>query len=167
VPVYIASELILLGSHRRWYMLAAGGLLCLLAFAGGLRYAVGSSREHPRPRWFYWAIGGVAICYAIVAIVAGAELGPVWAAGAFGAGIIPMTAVTLLLASARSKTVSTKSGLTDVSGDSEDVTPGIGLDDRSPLGETTEHSNAMNDPQSGEHPRNQPRRGQARVDRAR
>jgi hypothetical protein len=61
-----------------------------------------------------------------------------------------MTAVSLLLATVRSKTVSTDSGLRDRSGDAADPEPGIGIDDDTPLGDTSEHSDAIDDPESAE-----------------
>lgn len=37
----------------------------------------------------------------------------------------------------------TSSGLADASGDSEDVDPGIGLDDATPFGDTDQHSDVI------------------------
>jgi hypothetical protein len=156
--MYIASEFILLGSHHRWGLLAAGAGLALLAFGISLWLSLGPGYDNPRPKWFAWAIGGVALSYIVVAAVAGAALGPVWAAGALGAGVIPMTAVSLLLAATRAKTAMTDAGLRDVSGGPEDTTPGMGLDEQSPLGDTSEHSPAILDPGSGESPQGDNRR---------
>jgi peptidoglycan/LPS O-acetylase OafA/YrhL len=142
LPVYIASELILLGSHHRWPLLAAGGAMMLIAFGLSVRLSLGNRREHPVPSWFYWAVAGVAFCYIVAATAAGLSLGPTWALGALAAGIIPMVAMSLLLATVRSKTVATDSDWRDVSGDSKDPAPGIGLDDKTPLGDTSEHSTA-------------------------
>lgn len=138
LPVYVASELILLGSHHRWGLLAAGGALALIALLSSLWLAL---REdgHPRPRWFYWVIGGVALCY-VPSAVAASTLGVEWAAGALAAAIIPMTAVSLLLAIVRGKTGVTETGLQDMSGDADDTAPGIGMDDETPLGDTNQHS---------------------------
>jgi hypothetical protein len=140
--VYVASELILLGSHHRWGMLAAGGALALIAFLSGVWLALRRDDRHPRTRWFYWAIGGVALCY-VPAAIAASQLGVEWAAGALAAAIIPMTAVTLLLAVVRGHTTATDAGLTDISDDRDDPAPGIGLDDQTPLGDTSEHSDAI------------------------
>jgi hypothetical protein len=150
VPVYVASELILLGSHHRWLLLALGGALMLTAFAMSLRLSLGRNQPGPRPRWFLWAVGGVACCYAVVAAVAGFVLGPVWALGALAAGVIPMTAVALLLATVRSKTISTPAGLRDRSGDAADPAPGIGIDDDTPIGDTSAHSDAPRDRRTAE-----------------
>jgi hypothetical protein len=143
--VYVASELILLGSHRRWAMLTAGLALAVLALASALWLALRRDSTHPLPGWFYLAIAGVAACYAVTAIAAG-HLGLGWAIGALAAGTIPMTAVALLLASLRRKTVRTEAGARDASGDRDDPLPGIGLDEASPLGDTSEHSDAWGDP---------------------
>jgi hypothetical protein len=149
--VYIASELILLGSHHRWPLLVAGIALVLAALASALWLALRSDLKHARPRWFYFAIGGVALCYAVPAVVA-SRLGTTWAIGVIAAGAIPMTAVSLLLGTIRTKTVPTQSGLRDNSGDHEDSSPGIGMDDETPLGDTSEHSDALDDPDSAESP---------------
>lgn len=142
LPVYIASELILLGSHHRWGLLAAGGALALLAFLASLWLAVHRD-DTPRPRWFLWAIAGVALCYVPPAVAASA-LGVQWAAGALAAAVIPMTAVSLTLAIIRSKTRATEDGhYRDISGDSDDPAPGIGLDDETPLGDTNQHSDVI------------------------
>ena len=160
--VYVASEAILLGSHHRWVLLAIGGALMLTAFGLSLRLSLGGHQENPRPRWFYWAVGGVALAYAVVATVAGLELGAVWALGALAAGIIPLTAVSLFLATVRSKTAATDSGLRDTSGDADDDSPGIGLDDQTPLGDTPEHSDALEEPEMPKIAARPPRRGARR-----
>jgi hypothetical protein len=140
LPVYIASELILLGSHHRWFLLVTGGVLMLIAFGLSLHLTLRHRREHPVPRWGYWAIGGVAACYIVAATAAWLSLGPTWALGALAAGIIPMTAVSLVLATVRTKTLASDSGRRDASGATDDPIPGIGLDDETPLGDTAEHS---------------------------
>jgi hypothetical protein len=142
IAVYIASELILLGSHHRWGLLAAGGALALLAFLTSLWLAL-RRRDGPRPRWFLWALGGVALCY-VPPAVAASRLGVQWAAGALAAAIIPLTAVSLTLAIIRSKTrVSDDGQYRDISGDGNDPAPGIGLDDETPLGDTDQHSDVI------------------------
>jgi hypothetical protein len=142
LPVYIASELILLGSHHRWPLLAAGGALALASLVSSLWLALRRDETHPRPRWFYWAIGGVALCY-VAPAVAASRLGVTWAIAAFSASVIPITAVSLLLATVRSKTVLTDSGVRDISGDEDDPAPGIGMDEETPLGDTSEHSDTI------------------------
>ena len=107
LPVYVASELILLGSHRRWSLLAVGGALMLIAFAMSLWLSLGK--------------------------------------GPLAAGVIPVTAVSLTLATVRSKTVSTPWGLSDCSGDMADPAPGIGIESETPVGDTTEHSDTVDE----------------------
>jgi hypothetical protein len=150
LPVYIASELILLGSHHRWSLLAAGGALALIAFLSSLWLALHGD-DSPRPRWFFWAIGGVALCYVPPAVAAG-SLGVTWAVGALAAAIIPMTAVSLTLAVIRAKTRVTPEGVRDVSGDAGDPAPGIGMDDETPLGDTDQHSDVVERHEAGESP---------------
>ncbi|HEY2319235.1 MAG TPA: hypothetical protein VGH67_13110 [Solirubrobacteraceae bacterium] len=142
ISVYIASELILLGSHHRWGLLAAGGALALFAFLTSLWLTLRRG-DGPRPRWFLWALGGVALCY-VPPAVAASQLGVQWAAGALAAAVIPMTAVSLMLATIRSKTRMSDDGhYRDVSGDGNDPAPGIGLDDETPLGDTDQHSDVI------------------------
>lgn len=147
LPVYIASEFILLGSHNRPGLIAAGGALILIAFLTAL-WLVLRPDGHPRPPWFYWAIGGVFLCYVPPAIAA-STLGTEWLIGALSASLIPMTAVTLALAVVRGKTVVTDSGLRDEAGDRDDPTPGIGMDDKTPFGDTDQHSEVIEDERSG------------------
>jgi hypothetical protein len=151
LPVYVASEFILLGGDGRPVLLAVGGALALIAFITSLWLALGKS-DHPRPRWFFWAIGGVALCY-VPSAVAASALGVKFAAAALAAAVIPMTAVSLLLAIVRGKTAPAEGGLRHTSGDRDDPAPGIGLDDTTPLGDTSEHSDAWDDPDSVEIPR--------------
>jgi hypothetical protein len=143
--MYIGSELILLGSTGRPGMLIAGGALALTAFALSVYLALRRSPDHPRPPMFLWALGGVALFY-VVAAAAASLIDPEYALPALAAGIIPMTAVSLLLATLRSKTVLADGHLQDLSAaDNEDPFPGIGMDDLTPLGDTPEHSEALND----------------------
>jgi hypothetical protein len=142
VLVYLGSELILLGSHRRWGMLAAGMALALIAFAGSLWMALGRGAKGPRPEWFWAAVGGVALWYVLAAIAA-ATAGVQYGVAAIAAGIIPMTGLSLWLAVVRQKTVVEGGHLHDRSAAaSDDPHPGIGLDDETPLGDTPEHSDA-------------------------
>jgi hypothetical protein len=142
VLVYLASELILLGSDRRWSALAAGMALALIAFAASLWMALGRGVKGPRPAWFRAAVGGVAMWYVLSAIAA-ATAGVQYAAAAIAAGIIPMTGLSLWLAVVRQKTVAEGGHLHDRSAAaSDDPHPGVGIDDETPLGDTPEHSDA-------------------------
>jgi hypothetical protein len=138
LPVYVASELILLGSHRRWELLVPGIALALIAFGMALRWALRRDGR-PRPRWFVWAVGGVAAYY-LASAAAAALVGPGYVVAALLAGVIPMTAAALLLATVRAKTAEEDGRLRDVSGERDDAFPGIGLDDATPLGDTSEHA---------------------------
>jgi hypothetical protein len=126
LPVYVASELILLGSHHRWDLLIPGIALSLVAFAMALRLALARDQGRPRPRWYFWAVGGVGAYYVVSAVAAGILSGGKYAVAAILAGVVPMTAVALALATAR---------LAD-----ETDGPSIGLDDESPFGDTPEHA---------------------------
>jgi hypothetical protein len=141
--MYISSELILLGSTNRPGMLIAGGALALSAFALSVYLALRPSPEHPRPPIFLWALAGVAAFY-VISAAAASLVDPEYGLPALAAGIIPMTAVSLLLATLRSKTVVSDGHLQDLSAaDHEDPFPGIGMDDLTPLGDTPEHSEAL------------------------
>ncbi|MCW3063595.1 MAG: hypothetical protein JWN32_767 [Solirubrobacterales bacterium] len=139
LPVYVASELILLGSHRRWGMLVTGLVLAVLALVVALRWALARRDDRPRPRWFLWVVLGVASYY-VIAAAAAYFVGPAYAVAALLAGIIPRAAVAVVLATVRSTTVEHDGRRRDTAGDSRDPLPGIGLDDETPLGDTSEHS---------------------------
>jgi hypothetical protein len=144
IAVYIASLLILMGGRGKWTVLAVGGAIALLACVTAVHLAVRRRPDHPRPGWFGWAIGGVALFYVICAAVATATMGVVFGVAALMAGVIPMTAVALLLATTRAKTVQAPDGgARDASvDDHEDPFPGIGMDDETALGDTPEHAGA-------------------------
>jgi hypothetical protein len=145
LPIYVASELILMGSDGRWGMLLAGAALALIAFGLSLRLALGGSTDRPRPRWLALAVGGVAGFYVLVAAAA-ATAGPEYAVAGLMAGVIPMTAVSLMVAALRSKTVESDEGLEDTAAaDHEDPFPGMGIDDAAPLGDTSQHADLVED----------------------
>jgi hypothetical protein len=59
------------------------------------------------------------------------------------AGLIPASAALLLLATMRSKTAAgTTVPQDETRADGDDGAPGIGMDHETPLGDTTEHSDA-------------------------
>jgi hypothetical protein len=142
LPIYVGSEFILIGSSGDAGLLIAGGALALLAFALSLYFATRAD-DRPRPPLLLWAIAGVGLFYVLTAIAA-ATAGVSYAAAALAAGIIPMAAVSIVVAMVRDKTVADEGGrLRDRSAeDSEDPAPGIGVDDETPLGDTPEHSKA-------------------------
>jgi hypothetical protein len=88
----------------------------------------------------------VVVFYVLVALAAstaGVEYGLVGVA----AGVIPLSAVALLLATMRSRTAQLGGRLRDDSGDpDENPTHGLGMDDQTPLGDTPDHSDSFNEP---------------------
>jgi hypothetical protein len=144
IGVYVASLLILIGGRGKWTVLAVGGAIALAACGTGVHLAVRRRPDLPRPGWFAWAIGGVALFYVICAAVATATMGVIYGVAALMAGVIPMTAVALLLATMRTRTAQTADGgMRDTSAaDHEDPFPGIGMDDRTAVGDTPEHAGA-------------------------
>lgn len=107
------------------------GLACYLAF---FRW-----RDRPAPRGVVWLIPATAVFYVLCAIVALVS-GGAYAIAALAAGLIPLTAATLIVATARAKT--TPAGEDASASGHEDPFPGIGADDSTPLGDTPEHSDA-------------------------
>jgi hypothetical protein len=145
--VYVGSALIIMGSRSNWGMLVAGIVLTLVAFALSIWLALGDrSVAGPRPPVFHWALGGVAVFYLLAAVIA-AFADPAYGVATLLAGIVPATAVALVLATTRAKTVRSGGRLRDTSADDEnDPYPGIGMDDDTPVGATTEHAGPRKDP---------------------
>jgi hypothetical protein len=87
-------------------------------------------------------VPATAVWYLINA-AAGAIAGAKYVIVAIAAGIIPMTAAALVIATARVKTEGEGDRHIDQTpeGDS-DPFPGVGMDDETPLGDTPEHSDA-------------------------
>jgi hypothetical protein len=144
----LASLLILGGAsgHGDPVLLVVGAGLALMLFGLSLYLATRRWGGQPRHPGFYWAMAGLAGYYLVAAIVA-ATAGLEYAVAALLAGVIPMTALALLVAAIRAKTVESDGRLRDASGDArEDPYPGIGMDDETPLGDTPEHSEALEDP---------------------
>ena len=110
------------------------GLACYLAF--------GRWRDRPAPRGGAMLLAATAVFYVLCAIVASLS-GGAYAIAALAAGLIPLTAVTLITATARAKTSAEGGELRDASAaEHADPFPGIGADDSRPLGDTPEHSDA-------------------------
>jgi hypothetical protein len=137
-----ASLLILMGLSP-WdpKALIPGIVLAVIAFALGVYLATRPWDGRRRPPEVVWGLGGLAVFY-LIAAVAAATVGPIYAVAAMAAGLIPMTAAGLIIATARRYTVRQGDRLEDASTDAQDEWPGIGFDDRSPLGDTPEHSDA-------------------------
>jgi hypothetical protein len=128
IVVSLASLLILMGSAGRWYLIGAGMALVLAVYAVSAYLALGPWQDRPRPRWFFWAVGGGAAVYLALGVVAWIADGAAPGVAAVGAGLVPLTALNLLLATMRSKTVQTQDGLRDMSAERhDDPLPGVGL----------------------------------------
>jgi hypothetical protein len=142
------SLLILVGSSGRVDppLVVAGAVLALVVCAVSLYLALKGWPERPRPAIVVWAIAGVVVFYVLVglaAAAAGLEYGLVGVA----AGVIPLSAVALLLATMRSRTAESGGRLRDDSGDPDhDRAPGLGMDDQTPLGDTPDHSDSFDQP---------------------
>jgi peptidoglycan/LPS O-acetylase OafA/YrhL len=142
--VYVGSVFISMGANGRWDTRILGIALVVVAFGAALNWALGRGGR-PRPRAATLAIVGVAVFYVVAAIAAGILAGGGYAIAALLAGVIPATAIALAVAGARQKTDERGGTLQDASGDSRDRHPGIGFDTRSPLGDTSEHSDALDE----------------------
>jgi hypothetical protein len=139
--VYSGSIFILNGANGKWdpLELALGIGLAAIACALGVYLALGPWPGHPRPRWAALLIGGVAAFYGICSLAAAVFVGPAYAIATLLAGIVPMTAAALWVATVRAKTRRLAGDAVDASaGDSDDPFPGIGADDARPLGDTPE-----------------------------
>jgi hypothetical protein len=116
--------------------MVAGGALALVVCGVSLYLALEHWPDRPRPAIVMWAIAGVVVFYVLVGLAAsaaGVEYGLVGVA----AGVIPLSAVALLLATMRSRTAESVGRLRDDSGDpDEDPAPGLGMDDQTALGDT-------------------------------
>jgi peptidoglycan/LPS O-acetylase OafA/YrhL len=118
VFVFTGSELILNGAHgnRDAWQAAVGLALVSLAFVVGVYLAV-HRWPNGRPEIVTWSLGAVALFYVVCAVAAWLFGGVAYGAAALVAGLIPITAVALVLASAKDST---------------------GLDDATPVGATPE-----------------------------
>jgi hypothetical protein len=141
LPVYVGSLLILNGAHgsRDTGELIAGIGLAVVACCLAMYLALGPWREHPRPTGLLWAIAGVIVFYVVCAVAADIFAGRDAALATLLAGVFPLTAVSIWIALARSKTVAEGGARRDRSAaDSQDPYPAIGIDDARPLGDTPE-----------------------------
>lgn len=150
ILVYVGSLFILMG-RQRVDLLIAGAVLCVVALVAAIALTAHRRRGEPRPPGAWWWIGGVAAFYAITATVAGATLGIEYAGATLLAGVVPATAVSLMLASARRKTrPAGGEDVRDVSPEADDDPfPSIGMDSETALGDAPELSDAQEDPMMG------------------
>jgi hypothetical protein len=122
--------------------LIAGIVLILAGAVGSVWAAFGRWSDRPQVAGVAWLVPATVAFYVLCAL-AGLLAGGAYAGAAVVAGLIPFTAVTLLTATARSKTVADDRGRYETTAaDFDDPLPGIGVDDATPLGDTPEHSGA-------------------------
>jgi hypothetical protein len=142
IAVYVGSLLILNGAHGTLdpLQLWLGIGLVVLACAVGLYLAFGPwPDDRPRPRGMFWFVGVVVAFYLITGTAGWILDGPEVGIATFLAGLIPLTAAGIWVASVRRATQPTEEGLVDATAeDHEDPVPAIGADDRRPLGDTPE-----------------------------
>jgi hypothetical protein len=126
--VYVASIFVLNGGQGGTASQVAVGVVLILAALGlGVYLAIGPWRGHPRPRAFFWTFGGVAAFYLIAGAVA-AHYNRTWGIAAVAGGLIPLTAVAILFAAVRTKTVDAGDRVKDTAAaDEDDPYPSIGM----------------------------------------
>jgi len=143
--VCIGSLLVLMGSSGSAVDLRAlipGIVLIAGALELSLLMAFGTSRSRPRGTGVSWLIPATVAFYVLCTVAASAA-GGAYAVAALAAGLIPLTAVTLITATARARTESAGGVRRDTAAaEHADPFPGLGIDDGTPLGDTPEHSEA-------------------------
>jgi drug/metabolite transporter (DMT)-like permease len=143
--VFVGSLLILVGYDGPEYnpqALIPGVLLIVGAVVLSFYFAFARMSDRPSARGVSWLIPATMVFYAICAFVALLSGGE-YAVAALGAGMIPLTAATLITATARAKTANAEGGRRETAAaEHTDPFPGIGIDDSTPLGDTPEHSDA-------------------------
>lgn len=145
VLVSVGSLLALIGyngAELNPQALIPGVVLIVAAVALAFFLTFGRWGHRPHPRGVSWLIPATVVFYVVCAATA-LLAGESYAIAAVGAGLIPLTAVTLITATARAKTVGDDAARRDAtSAEHTDPFPGIGVDDTTPLGDTPEHSDA-------------------------
>jgi hypothetical protein len=143
--IFVGSLLMLEGYDGAEFnpqALVPGVVLVVGSLALSLYFAFGRSSDRPAARGVVWLIPATALFYAICAVVA-LFSGGTYAIAALGAGLIPLTAATLITATARAKTTAVGGERRETAAaDHTDPFPGVGVDDSTPLGDTAEHSDA-------------------------
>jgi hypothetical protein len=144
----VGSLLLLMGGtgDGRPEFLIAGGILAGLVLLLSIYLATRGQSDRPWSRGMHAAMAGTALLYVAVAIAAGAA-GPEYALAGLVAGVIPLSAIALMVATVRSKTAADRSGLRDASaGAHDDPYPGLGVDQNTPVGNTPERSDVVDQP---------------------
>jgi peptidoglycan/LPS O-acetylase OafA/YrhL len=144
--IFCGSLLVLIGVGGEWNpeSFVPGALLMLAGLGLSIHFAYGQRRK-PSARGVAWLVPATALFY-IAAAVAAALAGGKYVIAALGASVVPLTAAALIVATAREKTAG------DAGADHRDPFPGIGVDDATPLGDTSEHSDADRNRPSDLHP---------------
>jgi hypothetical protein len=134
--ISLASLLILVGIGGKWNPegFIPGLAIVLIGCGFSLYLAYGRRGDRPPPRGVAWLVPLTAGFYA-AAGAAAAFAGGAYVLAAAAAALIPLTASALIDATARRKGPA-------ADGDHEDPFPGIGPDEDTPLGDTSEHSEA-------------------------
>src|SRR4051794_31242185 len=137
IGVALGSLLVSMGMQRL-PLLLAGIVVMVLSLALGLYLVLRPEPGVASPRPFVPALVFVAAFYVICAIFAGILLGADHALVALLSGVVPLTAVALVTATARRRTRDADGHLVDASKDDRSPFPGLGADDERPLGDTPE-----------------------------
>jgi uncharacterized membrane protein YhaH (DUF805 family) len=130
-PVMSFASLLILMGLAPWdpVALTIGIGLAVAVFAAALYIATRRLRDRPRPSGFGWVIAAVTAFYAVATVVA-ATLGPAYAIAAMLAGLIPLSAILILFATARLKSAEQAGRPRDASAaDHRDPWPGLGVGD--------------------------------------
>jgi hypothetical protein len=137
LAVYVSSLLVLMGSQRQDLGIVGLAML-LIAFGVAIYLAVRPIPGRPPPKGFAPLMAGLAAFY-VVSAIAASESGAAYAFAALVAGTVPATAAVLTYATARRKTRQREDGdLEDLSVEDDSPFPGVGFDDRTPLGDSPE-----------------------------
>ncbi|MFL5827151.1 MAG: hypothetical protein ACJ76V_11570 [Thermoleophilaceae bacterium] len=144
----IASLYILSGTGKwRHWELIAGGILAAIGLGLAVYVALAPWPGRPRPRFVTWTVAGTAVFYVLMGVLAG-QAGPEYAVAGLAAGVFPLAAAALLVATARAKTLDRDGRLVDASREADrDPYPGIGLDAETPLGDNPDLSPVNQDPE--------------------
>ena len=130
------------GGNRDAEAFIPGVLIVLLGFGLSLYLAYGRTRDRPSAQGVSWLIPATAVFFVLAGAFA-ALSGGKYVIAAVGVSLIPLSAVALIVATTRAKTAGDGGGRREqTAADGDDPFPGMGMDDATPLGDTTEHSEA-------------------------
>jgi hypothetical protein len=133
LPVFVGSLFVLLGATGPDPLLVIGAALIGVAFVAAVAIALRpSADDDPRPQTATVALVALGVFYLLCAIAAGVGVGWEYGLVALAAGAVPATAVAILVATMGPKD----------DADADDSLPGLGADAKTPLGDTSELSDA-------------------------